>query len=121
MAIFLVRHTAPDIKPGVIYAASNVPVHQAEFMRVMPLIDAALPQEALIVTSHLTRCRRLADFLAMRGTGRIVIVDPRLTERDLGLRPQIAIFRLLQFCGYSPCVIKVFCKSLYKLRTPRRV
>ena len=84
MAIFLVRHTAPDIKPGVIYAASNVPVHQAEFMRVMPLIDAALPQEALIVTSHLTRCRRLADFLAMRGTGRIVIVDPRLTERDLG-------------------------------------
>ena len=84
MAIFLVRHTAPDIKPGEIYAASNVPVHQAEFMRVMPLIDAALPPEALIVTSHLSRCRRLADFLAMRGTGRIVIVDPRLTERDLG-------------------------------------
>ena len=78
------RHTAPDIKPGVIYAASNVPVHAAEFMRVMPLVDAALPQEALIVTSHLSRCRRLADFLSMRGTGRTVIVDPRLTERDLG-------------------------------------
>ena len=84
MAIFLVRHTAPDIRPGVIYAASNVPVHEAEFMRVMPLIDASLPQEALIVTSHLSRCRRLADFLSMRGASRIVIVDARLTERDLG-------------------------------------
>ena len=84
MAIFLVRHTAPDIKPGVLYAATNVPVHEAEFKRVIPLLDAALPESALIVTSPLSRCRRLADFLAMRGNERIVILDARLVERDLG-------------------------------------
>ena len=91
MAIYLVRHTAPNIKPGIIYAATNVPVHDGEFKRVIPLLDAALPASALIVTSPLTRCRRLADFLAMSrrgGTGgsneRIVILDPRFIERDLG-------------------------------------
>lgn len=84
MAIFLVRHTAPDIKPGIIYAATNVPVHEAEFKRVIPLLDAALPENALIVTSPLSRCRRLADFLAMGSNERTVILDPRLIERDLG-------------------------------------
>ena len=84
MAIFLVRHTAPDIKPGICYGATNVPVHEAEFARVIPLIDAALPETALIVTSPLTRCRRLADFLAMSHNGRQVILDGRLMERDLG-------------------------------------
>ncbi len=84
MAIYLVRHTAPNIKRGIIYAASNVPVHDGEFQRVIPLLDAALPESALIVTSPLTRCRRLADFLAMRGNERVVILDPRLIERDLG-------------------------------------
>ena len=88
MAIYLVRHTAPNIAPGIIYAASNVPVHEAEFKRVIPLLDAALPESALIVTSPLTRCRRLADFLAMNRDGgsnqRTVILDPRFIERDLG-------------------------------------
>ena len=83
MAIFLVRHTAPDIKPGICYGATNVPVHEAEFARVIPLIDAALPETALIVTSPLTRCRRLADFLAMSHNGRQVILD-RSEERRVG-------------------------------------
>jgi alpha-ribazole phosphatase len=86
MPIYLIRHTAPNIKRGIIYAASNVPVHDDEFKRVIPLLDAALPESALIVTSPLTRCRRLADFLAMSsGAGeRTVILDPRFIERDLG-------------------------------------
>ena len=88
MAIYLGRHTAPNVKAGVIYAASNVPVHEAKFKRVIPLLDAALPESAMIVTSPLTRCRRLADFLAMNRDGgsneRIVILDPRFIERDLG-------------------------------------
>ncbi len=84
MSIFLVRHTAPDIKPGICYGATNVPVHEAEFARVIPLIDAALPENALVVTSSLSRCRRLADFLALRSKSRQVIVDGRLVERDLG-------------------------------------
>ena len=81
------RHTAPDITPGICYGATNVPVHEAEFARVIALIDSALPATALIVTSPLTRCRRLADFLAMNVTEtntREVVVDARLVERDLG-------------------------------------
>jgi alpha-ribazole phosphatase len=84
VGIYLVRHTAPDVKPGICYGASNVPVHEAEFARVMPLVDQALPQAALIVTSPLTRCRRLADFLAATSTTREVIVDEHFVERDLG-------------------------------------
>ena len=83
MAIYLVRHTAPDIKPGIMYGASNVPVHAAEFNRQMPVIDALLPQDAG-VPSPLSRCRRLADFLSMKSSGRAVIIDPRFIERDLG-------------------------------------
>ncbi len=84
MAIFLVRYTAPDIKPGICYGATHVPVHEGEFARVMPLIDSALPKSALVVTSALTRCRRLADFLAIGHNGREIILDGRLVERDLG-------------------------------------
>ncbi len=84
MAIYLVRHTAPNIKPGICYGATNVPVHEAEFARVIPLIDAALPTSALVVASPLTRCRRLADFLAMQSNEREVVVDEHLVERDLG-------------------------------------
>lgn len=81
------RHTAPDITPGICYGATNVPVHEAEFARVIPLIDSALPADALIVTSPLTRCRRLADFLALNvaeSNTRDVAVDAHLVERDLG-------------------------------------
>ena len=84
MAVYLVRHTAPNITPGIIYAATSVRVHDGEFKRIIPLHDASLPERALIVTSPLTRCRRRADFLAMGGNERIVILDPRFIERDLG-------------------------------------
>ncbi len=50
----------------------------------MPLIDEALPKTALIVTSPLTRCRRLADFLASSSGAREVVVDEHFIERDLG-------------------------------------
>lgn len=84
MAIYLVRHTAPDVKPGICYGASNVPVHEAEFARVMPMVDEALPKTALIVCSPLTRCRRLADFLAALSPSREITVDEHFVERDLG-------------------------------------
>jgi broad specificity phosphatase PhoE len=84
VAIYLVRHTAPDVKPGICYGASNVPVHEAEFARVMPLVDETIPKTALIVASPLTRCRRLADFLAASSETREVIVDEHFIERDLG-------------------------------------
>jgi alpha-ribazole phosphatase len=84
MAIYLVRHTAPDVKPGICYGASNVPVHEVEFSRVMPMVDEAIPKTALIVCSPLTRCRRLADFLAALSESREVVVDEHFVERDLG-------------------------------------
>ncbi len=84
MSIFLVRHTAPDVKPGLIYGDANVPVHEAEFARVTPTISAALPPSALIISSPLSRCRRLADFLQVDSGEREVRVDERLRERALG-------------------------------------
>jgi alpha-ribazole phosphatase len=84
VSIFLVRHTAPDIKPGIVYGDSNVPVHEEEFARVMPDISAALPSAALVISSPLSRCRRLADFLQIASGEREVRVDDRLRERALG-------------------------------------
>jgi alpha-ribazole phosphatase len=84
VSIFLVRHTAPDIKPGIVYGDSNVPVHEEEFARVMPDVSAALPPAALVISSPLSRCRRLADFLQIASGEREVRVDDRLRERALG-------------------------------------
>jgi alpha-ribazole phosphatase len=84
MSIYLVRHTAPDVKRGICYGDSNVPVHEAEFARVMPDITAALPHEALVISSPLSRCRRLADFLHSESATREVRIEDRLRERSLG-------------------------------------
>jgi alpha-ribazole phosphatase len=84
MSIYLVRHTAPHVKRGVCYGDSNVPVHEEEFARVMPDITAALPGTALVISSPLSRCRRLADFLHHDSASREVCIDERLRERSLG-------------------------------------
>jgi alpha-ribazole phosphatase len=84
MSIFLVRHTAPDVKRGVCYGDANVPVHEEEFARVMPDITAALPSTALIISSPLSRCRRLSDFLHHESAEREVRIEDRFRERSLG-------------------------------------
>src|SRR5690606_24242831 len=82
MALILLRHTQPAVAPGVCYGRTDLdlaPTFGAESAR----IATELPDFDSIITAPLSRCRRLAEAIAVR-RGRKVTVDPRLTEMDFG-------------------------------------
>ncbi|MEL7111822.1 MAG: alpha-ribazole phosphatase [Pseudomonadota bacterium] len=82
MALVLLRHTQPDIAPGVCYGQTDLDVastFDADAARVL----ADLPSVSRIVSSPLMRCRKLAEFIAQaRVLG--MTEDPRLMEMDFG-------------------------------------
>lgn len=82
MALTLLRHTTPDVAPGICYGRTNLNVVDTfaeEALRVV----ASLPRIDRIVSSPLTRCAKLADFVGER-TGLSPIRDARLIEMDFG-------------------------------------
>ena len=82
MALILLRHTTPDVRPGTCYGQTDLDLattFEAEAAQAL----AALPQYARIVTSPLIRCRKLADFIGRRS--RLTVEeDHRLMEMDFG-------------------------------------
>lgn len=78
----LVRHTRPDVPPGVCYGRSDLDV-AASFPDDAAAVLAALPPVKQIVTSPLRRCAKLAEHLgdALRLS---VVEDPRVQEMDFG-------------------------------------
>ena len=80
--MIVLRHTRPAVAEGVCYGRTDLdlaPCFGAEAAR----LAAALPPVAAIVSSPLSRCRRLAEAIAgARGLG--VRTDPRLIEMDFG-------------------------------------
>lgn len=82
MAVYLIRHTAPDVAKGVCYGQADVPLmntyaaEREEVLRNMPNVE-------VIYSSPLSRCYTLAKYL---GESRHVpvIVDPRLMELSFG-------------------------------------
>jgi alpha-ribazole phosphatase len=82
--IYLVRHTAPAIEMGRCYGSTDVPLDESKFATELPEIARQLPDPALIVTSPLTRCRRLAEAInATRVQGNMQI-EHDLRERSFG-------------------------------------
>lgn len=82
MALTLLRHTTPDVAPGICYGQTNLNVVDTfaeEALRVV----ASLPRIDRIYSSPLTRCAKLADFVGER-TGLPPIRDARLIEMDFG-------------------------------------
>ena len=82
MGVTLVRHTTPDVAPGVCYGRTDLDV-AASFPVEAARVAAALPKFARIVTSPLMRCAKLADYLG-QDAGLAPIKDPRLSEMDFG-------------------------------------
>ncbi len=92
--LYLIRHTAPDIAPGVCYGQLDIGL-AASFADEARQVLAWLPPVELVVTSPLRRARILAEYLAQhRNCG--LDTDARLMEKNFGAwegRPWDAIER----------------------------
>ena len=82
MELILVRHTRPLVAENVCYGATDLelaPTFEDEAARVIE----TLPTADRLVTSPLSRCRRLAERI---GAARrlVPVVDARLREMDFG-------------------------------------
>jgi alpha-ribazole phosphatase len=61
----LIRHTKPDIVPGVCYGQMNIDVAQSFAAEAVAISDWLFPPE-LIISSPLLRTYRLAEYLAAK-------------------------------------------------------
>ncbi len=82
--IYLVRHTKPAIEAGVCYGATDIALDDAAFATALPEIAQRLPHNAVVVTSPLARCRRLAEAIAAQQSHTNVQVEYDLRERSFG-------------------------------------
>lgn len=79
--LYLIRHTLPDIAPGICYGQLDMDVTDS-FADETRLI--ALPELELVITSPLLRTRKLADFVA-QAAGCEQRSDTRLMEKHFGV------------------------------------
>jgi len=78
MRLYLVRHLAPLVDPGVCYGRTDLATDPAAQALALPALRAALP-DVPIYSSPLQRCAVLANAL-----GGPVTFDARLAELDFG-------------------------------------
>ena len=81
--LWLVRHPRPAVPAGTCYGATDVPIDDDHLVELLGRLPAALPRDAALYSSPLSRCLRLARGLAGAGFAAPVI-DPRLREMDFG-------------------------------------
>lgn len=80
--LYLVRHTAPDVAPGICYGQLDLDV-AASFEQDARQVLSWLPPAQLILTSPLLRSRKLAAYLAQeRNCG--LRTDALLIEKNFG-------------------------------------
>lgn len=80
--IFLIRHTRPDIAPGICYGQLDIDVSDS-FKEEAADVMNWLPQLEIIITSPLLRTHRLAEHLALAQNCE-VRTDARLIEKHFG-------------------------------------
>jgi alpha-ribazole phosphatase len=79
--LYLIRHPQPDVREGICYGASDLPLRDSEenLQALAASIRAQLPEDLTVYTSPLTRCRLLAEALHPAP-----LSDTRLREMDFG-------------------------------------
>lgn len=82
MAVLMLRHTQPQVAPGTCYGQTDLDVADS-FEQEAAAILENLPGVDAIVSSPLTRCRKLADYVAAH-SGLSVQLEPRLMEMSFG-------------------------------------
>ncbi|MFZ6753730.1 histidine phosphatase family protein [Undibacterium sp. Dicai25W] len=79
MRLYLIRHTKPDIAPGICYGQSDVPVKESDIAELVPTFLCRWSDSVPVYTSPLSRCLKLAQQLHSHP-----IVDARLMELNFG-------------------------------------
>lgn len=82
MALILLRHTRPEGADGLCYGRSDLPLAPC-FPTEAARLARELPAFARVVSSPLSRCRRLAEVVA-QARGVPLALDERLIEMDFG-------------------------------------
>lgn len=84
MKLWLVRHAAPDVPPGVCYGRLDVPAHADATQRAAAALATALPPSLRTTASPARRCRQLAEAVAALRPDLQPDADTRLAELDFG-------------------------------------
>ncbi|MEO0400689.1 MAG: alpha-ribazole phosphatase family protein [Pseudomonadota bacterium] len=82
MALTFLRHTTPRVAPGTCYGQTDLDLADS-FVEEAEAAADNMPPTTQIVTSPLTRCRRLAHYLA-DAFELPLAVEPRIIEMDFG-------------------------------------
>ncbi len=82
MSLTLVRHTRPDVPEGMCYGRTDVALLDT-FRDEADAVLKSLPEVCQVVSSPLSRCRKLARRIAS-AAGLPLHIDGRLTEMDFG-------------------------------------
>ena len=80
--LYLIRHTRPDIPPGICYGQFDIDVSDS-FEEEATNVLNDLPSLDLIISSPLLRTRKLAEFLAKTANCKLE-TDTRLMEKHFG-------------------------------------
>lgn len=80
--MILLRHTRPAVAEGICYGRSDLDL-APDFEAALAVILRDLPPVACVVTSPLSRCRRLAEAIAAERALPLAC-DQRLREMDFG-------------------------------------
>jgi len=80
--LYLIRHTKPDIEPGICYGQLDIDV-AASFENEANHILRCLPQLELVIASPLLRAHRLGEAIA-QAQGCPLRSDARLIEKHFG-------------------------------------
>lgn len=78
--LYLIRHTTPDIAPGICYGQLDMDVTDNFAEEANSVLDW-LPPVDMVIASPLLRCRKLANLLAQSCELRM---DTRLMEKHFG-------------------------------------
>ena len=82
--LHLVRHAQPLMAPGVCYGALDVPACASATQQAAQALAPSLPRDAVLLTSPMQRCERLAQALqALRPDVRFQ-TEARLVEMNFG-------------------------------------
>jgi alpha-ribazole phosphatase len=84
MKLWLARHAAPLVQPGVCYGMSDVAADALATRQAAQALARRLPTGLAVRCSPLRRCRQLAHALRALRPELVPCEDPRLAEMDFG-------------------------------------